>query len=96
MYLSNPLLQVIDAWMRAAVIVFGAIGAVQIAAVGYIETALQRLPIEQALARLRDIIARKFASNFVEKVHLVKIRGDGNVAGYRAQATGVAKSRACG
>ena len=55
--------------MRPAVVVFGAIGTVKIATVCDVKTALQRFPIEETLARFQNVIAGKFAANFVEKLH---------------------------
>ena len=60
--------------MRLRVIVFGAIGAIEVALVGEIETALQRLAIEEALAGFEQVIAGKFPADFIEQIHGVPER----------------------
>ena len=51
--------------MRLDVVVFRAIGAVEIAAIGQIEAALERLAVEDALAGFEQVIAGKFAADFI-------------------------------
>ena len=55
--------------MRPAVVVLGAIGTIEIATVRDVKTALQRFAVEQTLARFQNIIAGKFAADFVQKLH---------------------------
>jgi hypothetical protein len=55
--------------MRPAVVVLGAIRTIQIAAVRDIKTALQRLAIEKTLTGFHNVIAGKFAPDFVEELH---------------------------
>jgi hypothetical protein len=55
--------------MRPAVVVLGAIGTIEIATVRDVKTALQRFPIEETLTRFQNVIAGKFAADFVEKLH---------------------------
>src|ERR1700731_550320 len=65
----HPQLEVLELRMRLRVIVFGAVGAIEIALVGEVEAALQRLAIEQAFAGFEQVIAGKFAADFIEQVH---------------------------
>src|SRR5262249_22250181 len=67
--LSHPFFQVVDAWMRPAIVVFGAISAIEIATIRHVKAALQRFPIEKTLTGFHNVIAGKFAANFVEKLH---------------------------
>ncbi len=55
--------------MRPAVVVLGAIGTIEITTIRYVKTALQRFAVEEALARFQNVIAGKFAADFVEKLH---------------------------
>ena len=55
--------------MRPAVVVFGAIGTVKIATVRDVKAALQRFPIEETLTRFQDVVAGKFAADFIEELH---------------------------
>ena len=55
--------------MRPAVVVFGAIGAIEIAAVRDVKAALQRSAVEQTLTGFQNVIAGKFAAYFTEKLH---------------------------
>ena len=55
--------------MRTAVIVFGAIGAIEVATIRNVETALQRFAIEDALPGFEQVVAGKFAADFTEKLH---------------------------
>src|SRR5438270_3662184 len=65
----NPFFQIVEARMRPAVVVLGAIGTIKIATVRDVKTALQRFAVEQALARFKNVIAGKLAADFVEKLH---------------------------
>src|SRR5882724_6591347 len=64
-----PFFQIVEARMRPAVVVLGAIGTIEITAIGHVKTALQRFAVDEALARFQNVIARKFAADFVEKLH---------------------------
>ena len=55
--------------MRPAIVVFGAISAIEVALVRYIKTALQRFAITETLRRFQDVVAGKFATDFTEKLH---------------------------
>jgi len=55
--------------MRPAVVVLGAIGTIEITTIRHVKTALQRFAVDQALARFQNVIAGKFAADFVEKLH---------------------------
>ena len=57
--------------MRAAIVILGAVGTIEIAAVCDIKAALQRFAIEKTLTRLQNVIAGKFAADFVEKFHTI-------------------------
>src|ERR1051326_6156251 len=67
--LFDPKLQVFQLGMWLRVIVFDAIGAIEIALGGKIETALQRLAIEEPLARFEQVVAGKFAADSIKQVH---------------------------
>src|SRR6059058_3491435 len=69
--LADPKLEVLELRVRFRVIVLGAIGAIEVALVGEIEAALQRLPVEQAFAGFEQVVAGKFAADFIEQVHEV-------------------------
>src|SRR5215211_2382832 len=60
--------------MRPAVIVFGAIGAIEVALVRYIKAALQWFAVEETLTGFHDVIAGKFAANVFKKFHAAWIR----------------------
>ena len=55
--------------MRPAVVVFGAIGTVEIATICDVQTALQRFAVEQTPTRFQNVIAVKFAADFVQELH---------------------------
>ena len=57
--------------MRPAVVVLSAIGTIEITAVRYVKAALQRLAVEKTLTRLQNVIAGKFAADFVENLHAI-------------------------
>ena len=57
--------------MQPAIVVFSAISAIEVAPVRYIKTALQRFAIEKTLTRFQNVIAGKFATDFVEELHAV-------------------------
>src|SRR6266480_1361957 len=63
-----PFFQIVEARVRPAVVVFGAIGTVEIATVRDVKTALQRFPIEETLTRFQNVIAGKFAADFIQVV----------------------------
>src|SRR5205085_4386252 len=68
---ADPKLQILELRMRLRVIVLGAIGAIEVALVGEVEAALQRLPVEKAFAGFEQVVAGKFAADFIEQVHEV-------------------------
>ena len=55
--------------MRQAVVVLGAIGTIEITAICHVKAALQRFAVDEALARFQNVIAGKFAADFVQKLH---------------------------
>jgi hypothetical protein len=55
--------------MRPAVIVLSAIGTIEITTIRDIKAALERFTVEEALSRFQNVIAGKFAADFVEKLH---------------------------
>ena len=68
---ADPNFEVLELRMRLRVIVLSAIGAIEIAFIGEVEAALQRLPVEKALAGFEQVVAGKFAADFIEQVHEV-------------------------
>ena len=52
--------------MRPAIVVFGAIGTIEIATVRDVKTALQRFPVEETLTRLQNVIAGEFTADFAK------------------------------
>src|SRR6185436_15389262 len=66
---ADPKFQVRQLRMRPTVVVFRAIGAIEIAAIGQIKTALERLAIEEALAGLEDVITGKLAADVLKQCH---------------------------
>ena len=66
---ADPELEVFELWMRLRVIVFRAVGAIEVALIGQIETALERLAIENALSGFEQVIPGKFAADLIEQVH---------------------------
>src|SRR5438270_6611655 len=65
----NPFFQIVEARMRPAVVVLGAIGTIEITTIRHVKTALQRFTVEQTLTRFQNVIAGKFTTNFIEKFH---------------------------
>ncbi len=57
--------------MRPAIVVFGAISAIEVAPVRNIKATLQRSPVEEPLARFQNVIAGKFATDFVKELHAI-------------------------
>ena len=57
--------------MRSAVVVFGAISTIEITTIRHVKTALQRFPVDEALAGFQNVIAGKFAADFVQELHAV-------------------------
>ena len=55
--------------MRPAVVVLGAIGTIEITTIRHVKTALQRFTVDEALTRFQNVIAGKFAADFIEKLH---------------------------
>ena len=55
--------------MRPAVVVLSAISTIQIATIRDIKAALQRFAIEETLTRFHNVVAGKFAADFVEELH---------------------------
>ena len=68
---AYPFFQVLQIRMRSAVVVLSAIGAIEVATVRHVKTALQRSAIEETLAGFQNVIAGKFAADFVEELHAV-------------------------
>src|SRR6266404_1638167 len=66
-----PFFQIVEARVRPAVVVFGAIGTIEIATIRDVKAALQRLAVEETLTRFQDIIAGKFAANVFDNLHAV-------------------------
>ena len=66
---SDPKLEVLELRMRLRVIVFRAVGAIEVALIGQVEAALKRLAVENALAGFEQVVAGKFAADFIEQVH---------------------------
>ena len=64
-----PFFQIVDARVRSAVVVLGAIGTIEIATIRHVQTALQRLAVEQTLTRFQDFIAGKFTADSTEELH---------------------------
>src|SRR6202040_1353729 len=54
-----------------AVVIFGAIGTIEIAPIRDVQAALQGFAVEETLTRFQDVIAGKFATDFVEELHAV-------------------------
>jgi hypothetical protein len=57
--------------MRLRVIVFGAVGAIEIALVRQVKAALERLAVEKTLAGFEQIIAGKFPADLIEQIHVI-------------------------
>ena len=55
--------------MRPAVVVFGAIGAIEIATICDVQAALQGFSVEETLTRFQNVIAGKFAADLVQELH---------------------------
>ena len=55
--------------MWPAIVVFGAIGTIEITAVRNVKAALQRFPIEETLTRFENIITGEFTADFAKKLH---------------------------
>ena len=55
--------------MRLRVIVFGAIGAIEVALIGQVNTALQRFAVEKTLTGFEKVIAGKFAADLLYSLH---------------------------
>jgi hypothetical protein len=66
---KKALLQYFRGHRIAELVVFGAIGAIEIAAVREVQTAMQRFSVEETLTRFQNVIAGKFATDFVEELH---------------------------
>src|SRR3954469_13543973 len=64
-----PLFQIVEARMWPAIVVFGAIGTIEITAVRNVKAALQRFPIEETLTRFENIITGEFTADFAKKLH---------------------------
>src|SRR6266480_5586365 len=65
----NPFFQIVEARMRPAVVVLGAIGTIEIATVRDVKTALQGFAVEETLTRFQNVIAGKFAANIFDNLH---------------------------
>ena len=55
--------------MRPAIVVFGAIGTIEIATVRDVKTALERFAVEETLARLQNVVAGEFTADSAKKLH---------------------------
>ncbi len=55
--------------MRPAVVVLGAIGTIEITTIRHVKTALQRFAVDETFAGFQNVIAGKFAADFVKKLH---------------------------
>ena len=55
--------------MRPAIVVFGAISAIEVALVRHVKAALQRSAVTETLSRFQDVVAGKFATDSIEKLH---------------------------
>src|SRR5438552_14517666 len=64
-----PFLQIVEARVRPAVVVLGAISTIEIATVRHVKTALQRFAVEQTLTRFQHVIAGEFTADFTEEFH---------------------------
>ena len=70
----NPFFQIVEARIRPAVVLLGAIGTIEIATVRDVKTALQRFAVEQTLARFQNIIAGKFTAGVFQSLHAALVR----------------------
>ena len=59
---------IVEARMQP-VVALSAIGTIEIAAVSDVKAALQRFAVTQTLSRFQDVVAGKFATDFIEKLH---------------------------
>src|SRR5260370_5743853 len=66
-----PFFQIVEARVRPAVVIFGAIGTIEIATIRDVKTALQRFTVDEALGRFQNVIAGKFAANVSDNLHAV-------------------------
>src|SRR5207249_8062560 len=66
-----PFFQIVEARMRPAVVVLGAIATIEIATVRDVKTALQGFAVEETLTRFQNVIAGNFAANVVDDLHRV-------------------------
>jgi hypothetical protein len=66
-----PFFQIVEAGMRPAIVVLGAIGTIEITTIRHVKTALQRSAIEKTLPRFQDVVAGKFSADFVEQLHTI-------------------------
>ena len=55
--------------MRPAIVVFGAVGTIEIATVRDVKAALQGFAVEETLTRFQNVIAGKFPADFVQELH---------------------------
>jgi len=60
--------------MRPAVVVLSAIGTTEITTIRDIKAALQGFAIEKTLTRFQNVIAGKFAADFVQELHATNRR----------------------
>src|SRR2546423_4202031 len=65
----DPKLEVFQLRMWPRVVVFGAIRAVEVAAIREVDAALKRLPVVEPLRRFEQIKAGKFPTDFIEHIH---------------------------
>src|SRR5207302_5450728 len=57
-----PFFQIVEAWMRPAVVVLGAIATIKIATVRDVKTALQGFAVEETLTGFQNVVAGKFTA----------------------------------
>lgn len=60
--------------MRPAVVVLSAIRTIEVAPIRDIKAALQRFTIEETLTGFQNVIAGKFAADFVQEIHAINRR----------------------
>src|SRR5947208_14465026 len=64
-----PFFQIVEARMRPAVVVLGAIGTIAMATVRDVKTALQRFAVEATLTRFQNDIPGQLAANIFANFH---------------------------
>jgi hypothetical protein len=64
-----PFFQIVEARVRPAIVVFGAIGAIEIATICDVQAALQGFSVEETPTRFQNVIAGKFTADSIEELH---------------------------